>query len=198
MPFAQPDSSVFHAAVALELSPKVLKNPTAVLKTSVPLIKLKTYRATPAHDPTDFDIVSGPTGSASAQVNLVWDWVKLFNMCFLVITVQEFVRSVGAYGGSNHGLGGYAITGLVVAYMQHSPAIRGLPFLADNNLGFHFALLLKFYSFDFNFAPLGISLCDGGQLFVRENKHRDAPIMVLDPMDSDGEPVCLCSRRCAG
>jgi hypothetical protein len=60
------------------------------------LVKLKGYRATPAHDPTDFRIIVGFTGSTFAQVNLIQDSVSLFDMRLLVITVPGFVHLVVA------------------------------------------------------------------------------------------------------
>lgn len=114
----------------------------------------------------------------------------------LIIILKHFLSMRGLNEPFTGGLGSYAVTCMVISFLQMHPFLQAHQIRGEDNLGVLFCELLELYGKNFNYDSVGIAIEGTGLYYPRaeSNDIRQAMLLIRDPTDPENN-VSKASRK---
>uniref|UniRef100_A0A7S1NBM9 Polynucleotide adenylyltransferase n=1 Tax=Eutreptiella gymnastica TaxID=73025 RepID=A0A7S1NBM9_9EUGL len=152
---------------------------------TVPIIKF-THLETGVRGDISFGLVN-----ATRSARLVQEFLQVYPAAKpLTIVIKTILRGAGLNNVYSGGLSSYAITLLVISFLQMHPYYK-LPEARDRYALSDLLIdFLIFYGKDFNYHSTALSVLNGGQYCVKQpNQEQSLLLSIIDPLDASND-VC--------
>eukprot|EP01061_Rhynchopus_euleeides_P041699 TRINITY_DN72929_c0_g1_i1.p1 TRINITY_DN72929_c0_g1~~TRINITY_DN72929_c0_g1_i1.p1 ORF type:complete len:642 (+),score=228.84 TRINITY_DN72929_c0_g1_i1:179-1927(+) len=161
--------------------PQVIKN------TKVPLVKF-------THKDTWIDVdisFNAPNGRVNSEMVSIYR-KKLPIITPLSTVIKYFLQQRGMHEPFTGGIGSYATSLMVIAFLQHHPAYRRGADASSVGLGGLLVDFFRFYGVLFRFNEMGIDV--GRTELLTKSRHERASFVLLDPQNASNNVTASCRQ----